>query len=667
MSFSIQPEFADNTEARLPVVLVLDTSASMKGARIDELQTGLERLIVELKNDEQASSSIEIAIITFGGEKARKRQDFAGVDAISVPKLFARGKSPMGEALFMALDMIEHRKKIYRANGIAYKLPWVMLLSDGEPSDQYHHITPILRDAIEHNKVHFQAIGVTDSCMDTLNFISLPNRAAFLGDYSFEDVFLWLSNSLSPASRGVRGVNLVALTEKHWKSIAEIRKSQDKPIKKSNLYLAGGVAIEIGNQIGSGGEAIIYAIKNDTANVAKIFKVLPLASEKAEKIQAMVHNQPSNRYNNKAGVDRYITWPSKVIYDTNGIICGYIMRKLVNQKNLYSLITRRGAKNNNITLDWRIGISINLATIMDYLHAKGHIICDLNLKNVLISTTGRPTVIDTDSMQIKIKSIEGKQLTFRSGVTTEEYTPPELIGVDIEDLHQSQVHDLWRIAVVIYRCLLHAHPYEVPYYKVSTNKVDLTLEEKIQQGLWAHTPPHRTDLKIEKGVLNPDHRLYLELPSGFDALFQRAFQPRDSEIDRPSCKEWHKALSDWAEINQLNSSHNESDWNLVSKASHISKNSTAIRISQVRRQYKQLDGLLDKNILENIKKPPKTRFTVSWLQIDRRKHVIMQRVFYKPSQAFEYMNELNKNNIPHHCPSLGIRNQEILAMRSQSS
>ena len=64
-------EFAENPEPRVPCVLIVDTSQSMQGSRIDELNTGLSFYKEELLADPLASKRVEVAIVTFGGDVDR--------------------------------------------------------------------------------------------------------------------------------------------------------------------------------------------------------------------------------------------------------------------------------------------------------------------------------------------------------------------------------------------------------------------------------------------------------------------------------------------------------------------------------------------------------------------------------------------------------------------
>src|SRR5437763_906377 len=57
-------DFAENPEPRVPCVLVLDTSGSMQGTPIDELNGGLSTYKSELMADNTASKRVEVAILT---------------------------------------------------------------------------------------------------------------------------------------------------------------------------------------------------------------------------------------------------------------------------------------------------------------------------------------------------------------------------------------------------------------------------------------------------------------------------------------------------------------------------------------------------------------------------------------------------------------------------
>ena len=59
-------EFADNPEPRCPCVLLLDTSYSMSGEKIAELNRGLERFAEELRSDAMTAKRVEVAIVSFG-------------------------------------------------------------------------------------------------------------------------------------------------------------------------------------------------------------------------------------------------------------------------------------------------------------------------------------------------------------------------------------------------------------------------------------------------------------------------------------------------------------------------------------------------------------------------------------------------------------------------
>src|SRR5262245_11773633 len=116
-------EFADNPEPRCPCVLLLDTSGSMRGTKIAELNKGLQVIAEELKSDSMAAKRVEVAIITFG--PVQTVQEFITADAFHPPNLDANGDTPMGEAIQTAVMMVANRKATYKTNGVGYYRPWI--------------------------------------------------------------------------------------------------------------------------------------------------------------------------------------------------------------------------------------------------------------------------------------------------------------------------------------------------------------------------------------------------------------------------------------------------------------------------------------------------------------------------------------------------------------
>lgn len=191
-------EFAANPEPRCPCVLLLDTSASMAGARIAELQQGLAQFRAELLADPLARKRVEVAVVTFGGS-VRMPQDFATADAWQLPTLTAEGLTPMGQAIATAMSAVEQRKQVYKGNGISYYRPWLFLITDGEPNDEWQSAARALRDAEQAKQSAFFAVGVAEANMDVLRLLSVRTPLQLRG-LQFRDMFQWLSSSLKSVS-----------------------------------------------------------------------------------------------------------------------------------------------------------------------------------------------------------------------------------------------------------------------------------------------------------------------------------------------------------------------------------------------------------------------------------------------------------------------------------
>ncbi|MEH2261072.1 vWA domain-containing protein [Nostoc sp.] len=212
------PEFFENPENRCPVILLLDTSGSMSGQPIQELNRGLAAFKADVLKDSQASLSVEVAMITFG-PIVKLTQDFVTIDQFTPPTLEVDGLTPMGGAIEYALDFLENRKQTYKDNGILYYRPWVFLITDGAPSDSCELAAQRLREAETQSRLLFFAVGVEGADMNILKQISPPERPpVMLNGLDFRDLFVWLSASMKRVSSGKVG-QAVALPAVGWGQI----------------------------------------------------------------------------------------------------------------------------------------------------------------------------------------------------------------------------------------------------------------------------------------------------------------------------------------------------------------------------------------------------------------------------------------------------------------
>jgi uncharacterized protein YegL len=187
-------EFATNPEPRCACVLLLDVSGSMSGAPIAALNEGLRAFAADIGTDALASQRVEVAVVTFGDGGVKTVEGFITAGQFEPPTLRAGGGTPMGEAIERALDMVENRKRDYKANGVAYYRPWVFLITDGEPTDDWKAAAARVREAEAANGLAFFAVGVQGADMEVLGQIAVRDPLRLQG-LQFVDLFVWLSQS----------------------------------------------------------------------------------------------------------------------------------------------------------------------------------------------------------------------------------------------------------------------------------------------------------------------------------------------------------------------------------------------------------------------------------------------------------------------------------------
>lgn len=195
-------------EKHVPCVLLVDTSSSMRGVSIDELNAGLVAFSDALQNDRTAGVCADVCVISFNSDVEIVQEFCPGLEFVP-PVLQANGATAMNEAIITGLDLLEQRKQEYRDLGVDYWRPWLFLLSDGGATDtelsEAAHVR--MQEALGEGKpkVTFFPMAVGPNLKNTsdkLKTYTKDGEGLVLKATSenFREAFVWLSSSIVEVS-----------------------------------------------------------------------------------------------------------------------------------------------------------------------------------------------------------------------------------------------------------------------------------------------------------------------------------------------------------------------------------------------------------------------------------------------------------------------------------
>lgn len=309
------------------------------------------------------------------------------------------------------------------------------------------------------------------------------------------------------------------------------------------------LTISPAQKLGAGGEGTIFAIRETSASVAKIFHNPSVCH--LRKLEAMLANPCIDSGRVAAGV----AWPEGLLFaDTgtgNQIFVGYLMPRVRGAQPIMEFYHPKTRRQKCPRFDYRylLRAGLNLTNTLQVAHSRGYVIGDINESNLLVADNACVTLVDADSWQVR----DPKTGTiFRCSVGKPDFTPPELQGKNLGEVNRSSLHDRFSLGVLLFKLQMEGvHPFDGVFQGVGEVA---PIEARIAAGHFPHGK--RAVPYVPKPLAPPFQILHPKLQE----LFVRCFE--DGHFDprvRPDARTWRDTIHE-AENSLIQCNVNGQHW-----------------------------------------------------------------------------------------------------------
>ncbi|MBW4518538.1 MAG: hypothetical protein KME16_02230 [Scytolyngbya sp. HA4215-MV1] len=288
-----------------------------------------------------------------------------------------------------------------------------------------------------------------------------------------------------------------------------------------------GQSIFLTQQIAKSGEGEVWRT-NMTGFLAKVY--YSPDERRMGKLAVMVANPPTDP---NAGIHHIsFAWPRSLLQDTDGRMVGFLMPTIAHSVQLLDVYNPQRRQKVLPGFNWLYlhTTALNIASIVWAIHLAGYVLGDIKPENILVNNRALPAVIDTDSFQVRHPQT-GE--VYRCPVGSEGFTPVELLGQDLAAIEQTEVHDRFRLGVIIYLLLFGDHPFKGKWIGEGDSPLPIDL---LRQGFWPYAP----DSLIQPGPVT----MPLEIVHpALQQCFLRCFNEGHTQpMQRPTPEDWVNAL-----------------------------------------------------------------------------------------------------------------------------
>lgn len=192
-----QTIFGDQRQYRIMEPIIPNDSRVKTKA--DKVAEGLGNFYEAVKDDDMACDSCEAAIVTFR-DTPRVFEGFDSIENKNVP-IFPKpaGNTNITQAIEMSLDILEKQKELYKNNRIPYFQPWLVIFTDGQPTDDVTKIKQKLIRLQNEQKLSVYVMSLSDKAevIDSLRGFSLSDPILSENPKVIKQFFNFLAKSVS--------------------------------------------------------------------------------------------------------------------------------------------------------------------------------------------------------------------------------------------------------------------------------------------------------------------------------------------------------------------------------------------------------------------------------------------------------------------------------------
>lgn len=208
-----------------PFYVVVDTSTSMRGGRIESVNAGLPELHRSIASDPVVSEKCRLAVLSFNTE-ARIDLPLSDLSEVQrMPMLEAGGRTNYKPALDLVESVITRDVAKIRRSGDQPLRSCVFFITDGRPTDAWKTRRDLLVDRSKNRLApHLVPYGVAEADSETLERMTtgFAYLAKPLGDaaLALREVFASIANSVVSSTRAAEPQLVLPETNQYFTKIS---------------------------------------------------------------------------------------------------------------------------------------------------------------------------------------------------------------------------------------------------------------------------------------------------------------------------------------------------------------------------------------------------------------------------------------------------------------